>query len=286
MTNNVAFPFRRVLVLSVLASAAGALLWKAVDLQLNHAEFLKTQGDARHLRVVEIPSTRGKILDRNGEPLAISTPVDSVWANPKELAYDRGRWPELAEILSLDEDALQRLIADRLDKEFVYLKRRINPELAQAVKDLKLSGVYLQREYKRYYPTGEVAAHVVGFTNVDDEGQEGLELAYDEWLNGQDGSKRVLRDRYGEVVEEVELIESSQDGGDLMLSIDRRIQYIAYRALKSAVQQHNAQGGSVVVMDARTGEVLAMANQPAYNPNNGADRVGSRFRNPSGYRCL
>lgn len=279
MTANFAFPFRRIIVMVVMAAGVSALLWKAIDLQLNHAAFLKTQGDARHLRVVKIQSTRGRILDRNNEPLAISTPVNSVCANPKELALDRDRWPELAHLLGIDEDKLQRLIAKRIGKEFIYLKRRINPELSKQVKALKLSGVYLKREYKRFYPTGEVAAHAVGFTNVDDEGQEGLELAYDDWLQGQDGRKRVLIDRYGQVVEDVEMIESARDGADLFISIDKRIQYIAYRALKAAVKQHDALGGSVVVMDVRTGEVLAMANQPAYNPNNGAERVGDRFRN-------
>jgi cell division protein FtsI (penicillin-binding protein 3) len=273
------FNGRRLTVLLVMALAGTGLLWRAVSLQLNHKEFLQSEGDARHLRVVRITANRGKILDRNGEPLAISTPVDSVWANPHEFAAGRGRRDELAAILGVDAAHLDRLIAERLDREFVYFKRHVPPDVAAAVVDLKIPGVYLQREYRRYYPTGEVSAHVVGFTNVDDEGQEGLELAFDGALRGSHGTKRVLQDRYGQVVQDVEQIEPRRDGADLVLSIDKRIQYLAYRALKAGVRQHAASGGSVVVMDSRTGEILAMANQPSYNPNNGADRIGARFRN-------
>ncbi len=270
---------RRFVVLCVLGAAAAGLLWRALDLQLNHKEFLQTQGDARHLRVVRITATRGKILDRNGQPLAISTPVDSIWVNPRELAAERERWPVLIQRLGLDPDTLHRLIADRIDREFVYLRRHVEPRLAAEIASLHLAGVYRQREYRRYYPTGEVAAHVVGFTNVDDIGQEGLELAFDESLRGSDGSKRVVRDRFGQAVEDVEYIETPRDGSDLVLSIDRRIQYLAYRALKGAVKHNRARGGSIVLLDARTGEILAMANQPAYNPNNRAERAGDRYRN-------
>jgi len=279
VSGGAAFGTRRLLVLGLLATAATGLLARAVDLQLNQREFLERQGDARFLRVVEIPATRGKILDRNRQPLAISTPVESVWAHPRELAAERGRWPELGRVLGLDEDALHRLIARRIDREFVWLERHVTPELAERVRALRLPGIYLQPEYRRYYPAGEVTSHVVGFTNVDDVGQEGLELAYDDWLRGGDGAKRVIRDRYGRVVEEVEYIRPPEDGGDLMLSIDRRIQYLAYRALKEAVARHGALGGSVVVLDPLSGEILAMANQPAYNPNKVAERVGERSRN-------
>jgi len=270
---------RRPIVLFVLTLAVVGLAWRAIDLQLTHKDFLRHQADARHLRVVKVAATRGKIVDREGQSIAISTPVDSIWINPKQFATQRDRWSELTKLLKLDADALHRLVAKKSRKEFVYLKRHVDPEVASLVSELRMAGVYLQREYRRYYPTGEVAAHVVGFTNVDDDGQEGLELAYDDWLTGHDGAKRVLRDRYGRAIKDVEHIETRRDGVDLVLSVDKRMQYLAYRALKSGVAKSGALGGSVVLMDARTGEVLAMANQPAYNPNNRTDRVSSRYRN-------
>ena len=281
MSARTATRIRRGVVIAWLGLAAFGLMWRVVDLQLNHKEFLQNQGDARHLRVVEINATRGRVVDRNHQPLAISTPVDSVWVDPQQLTEDPERWPVLLELLELEPNYLQRLLAERVEREFVYLKRHVDPEVAKLVADLGLAGVHMQREYRRYYPTGEVAAHVVGFTNVDDVGQEGVELAFDDALRGSNGSKRVIKDRYGQIIEEVEYIKAPSDGTDLVLSLDRRIQFLAYRALKYAVQKHGALGGSVVVLDSRTGEVLAMANQPAYNPNNRADRVGARFRNRS-----
>ncbi|GMQ95795.1 MAG: peptidoglycan D,D-transpeptidase FtsI [Gammaproteobacteria bacterium] len=273
------FPGRRRLVKVLLLVITAGLLWRAVDLQHTDKDFLIGQGDARHLRVEAISAHRGKILDRNGEPLAISTPVDSVWANPRELATAPRRWRELGTLLGLDLGQLERTLAQRGEREFVYLKRQVAPELASKVEQAGVPGVYLQREYRRYYPLGEVAAHVVGFTNVDDIGQEGMELAFDERLRGVAGAQRVLRDRLGRIVEEVESIRPPKAGGDLVLSLDRRIQYLAYRALLRAVKRSKARGGSVVVLEARTGEVLAMVNQPAYNPNNSATRVSSRYRN-------
>ena len=277
--NDASFPARRLLVKVLLLVITGGLLWRAVDLQHTDKAFLKGQGDARHLRVVAIPAHRGKVLDRNGDPLAISTPVDSVWANPRELAAEPGRWPELTRLLGLDPAQLARIAKQRGKREFVYLKRHLAPQLAGKVEQAGVPGVYLQREYRRYYPLGEVAAHVVGFTNVDDIGQEGMELAFDERLRGIGGAHRVLRDRLGRIVEEVESIRLPKAGGDLVLSLDRRVQYLAYRALLGAVKRHKARGGSVVVLESRTGEVLAMVNQPAYNPNKRADRVSSRYRN-------
>jgi cell division protein FtsI (penicillin-binding protein 3) len=275
----VAYPGRRRFVLAVLALLTLALLGRALGLVLVDGEFLLTQGDARSLRTVAVPTQRGMILDRNGEPLAASTAVDSVWANPKELAAERARWPQVARALGVTPRHLEQLLAGRLEREFVYLRRHLDPGLAAQVKELGVAGVYLQREYRRYYPTGEVTGHVVGFTDVDDVGQEGIELAYDHWLRGTPGAKRVIRDGRGRIVEDVESIKPPQPGRDLYLSIDRRLQYLAYRELKAAVKEHRARGGSVVLLDARTGEVLAMVNQPAYNPNNTADRVGARFRN-------
>jgi cell division protein FtsI (penicillin-binding protein 3) len=277
--SETSFPRRRLLVRVLLLAITGGLLWRAVDLQHTDRDFLKGQGDARSLRVATIPAHRGKILDRNGEPLAISTPVDSVWANPRELAGATRRLPELGKLLGVDVATLERLVAERGGREFVYLKRHVAPQLAGKVSAAGVPGVYLQREYRRYYPLGEVSAHVVGFTNVDDIGQEGMELAFDERLRGVGGAHRVLRDRLGRIVEEVESIRPPKAGGDLVLSVDRRIQYLAYRALLGAVKRNKARGGSVVVLESRTGEVLAMVNQPAYNPNNRGDRVSARYRN-------
>ena len=242
-------------------------------------EFLQTQGQARHLRVVQVPAHRGMIVDRNGEPLAISTPVQSVWVNPGEMSSSSGDLARLAQLLELDVDHLRRLIGQRQGREFVYLRRHIAPDLAEQVTALELPGVYLQQEYRRYYPAGEVAGHLLGFTNVDDKGQEGLELAFEDWLSGEPGAKRVIMDGRRNIVENVENIRSARPGKTLKLSIDRRIQYLAYRELKAAVRKHSARSGSLVVLDSDTGEVLAMVNQPSYNPNNSDfDNDGLRTR--------
>ncbi|MGM0594727.1 MAG: peptidoglycan D,D-transpeptidase FtsI family protein [Pseudomonadota bacterium] len=263
----------------VLLLGVAALMWRMGDLNLNQRDFLQGQGDARYLRTVAIPAHRGMITDRHGEPLAISTPVESVWANPQDLAKARDRWSELARVLELDLSSLQRMLGRRKDKEFVYLRRHVNPDLAEEVMALRIPGVSLKPEYRRYYPMGEVMAHVVGFTNIDDVGQEGVELMLDEALQGIPGSKRVLKDRLGRVVENVESISAPRPGDDIQLSIDRRIQYLAYRELKAAVRRHQAKAGSAVVLDVTTGEVLAMVNQPAYNPNNRTNLSSSRLRN-------
>jgi cell division protein FtsI (penicillin-binding protein 3) len=250
-----------------------------MDLQLMHKDFLRDHGDARALRVVAIPAHRGMITDRRGEPLAVSTTVNSVWATPRNLLGAGAALNDLANLLALAPDELRRLLAERRDREFVYLKRHIDPELAARVSALGLPGVNLQREYRRYYPAGEVAAHLIGFTNIDDVGQEGIELAYDAWLRGAPGAKRVLQDRMGRVMENVENIEAPRPGQDLALSIDRRIQYLAYRELKAAVLHHQARGGSIIVLDALTGEVLALASQPSYNPNNRGGLKADSLRN-------
>ena len=273
------FPLRRALVLALLVAGAVVLAWRAVDLTFAHREFLQQQGDARVLRVTEQVAHRGVVRDRHGELLAVSTPVDTVWANPRELAHEREHWPALARLLDLDVAHIHALVAGRQDRKFVFLRRHVDPSVAARVQALGVGGVGLQREYRRYYPTGEVSAHVVGFTDVDDHGQEGLELAYEDRLRGVPGAKRVLQDRLGRVVEEVESIRPPQPGADVVASLDRRLQYGAYRALKGAVQRHRASGGSVVVLDPHTGEVLAMVNQPAYNPNDRAARTSDRIRN-------
>jgi cell division protein FtsI (penicillin-binding protein 3) len=266
-------------VLGVLLVSLAALVWRAFDLQLEESAFLRGQGEARHLRVVSVPAHRGMITDRHGEPLAISTPVDSVWANPQELVVARDRLPELAQLLGLSVDAVRQQITGRGDREFVYLRRHVAPDLAREVMALGLPGVALQREYRRYYPAGEVAGHVLGFTNVDDVGQEGIELAYDDHLRAEAGSKRVIKDRLGHVIDEVGRVRDPRPGHALRLSLDRRIQYLAYRELKAAVQKHRARSATAVVLDARTGEVLAMVNQPSFNPNNRRLLNGENYRN-------
>jgi len=218
-------------------------------------------------------ATRGLILDRNGQPLAVSTPVVSIWANPSQLLAARDRWKALAKKAGLDYEDFKDRVLRAQDREFLYLRRHLAPEAAAVILALKIPGVYGMTEYRRYYPAGEVAAHVVGFTNIDDVGQEGMELAYEERLGARQGKRKVVKDLNGRVVEDVEIIEDARPGQDLTLSIDLRIQYLAYRELAAAVQQQHAAGGSVVVLDIDTGEGLAMVNQPSFNPNN---RVGTR----------
>jgi len=238
-----------------------------VDLQIVDNAFYRAQGNERFLREIAIPTSRGMITDRNGEPLAVSSPVESLWANPQELLKNPARLPELAQALGVPADELTRKVSQRAGKEFLWLKRRINPDAAHAVLAHNIPGVFSRREFRRFYPQGEALAHVIGFTDIDDSGQEGLELAFDEWLRGTPGAKKVIRDRRGRIVENVDLVKAAQPGRDLTLSIDRRIQFLAYRELKERVQETGASSGSAVVMDIATGEVLAMANVPSFNPN-------------------
>ena len=259
---------RRYVLMGLMLTGFAVLAGRSGQLQLLDREFLQGQGDMRHLRVVQVPAHRGMIVDRNAEPLAISTPVQSVWVNPKELVASPADRSRMARLLGLSADKLQRLLGQRQDREFVYLRRHISPDRAQQVMSLDVPGVYLQQEYRRYYPAGEVAGHLLGFTNVDDAGQEGLELAYDDWLSGEPGAKRVVKDGRRHTIANIENIRSAHPGKTLRLSIDRRIQYLAYRELKAAVSKHRARSGSVVVLDNRSGEVLALVNQPSFNPNN------------------
>ena len=271
---------RRLLLVVVLLSLASAgLLAQAVDLQVVHKRFYQEQGNARFLREVPIPVSRGSIFDRNGVPLAVSTPVESIWANPGELLNHSDRLPQLARHLGIDPDELEQYLEQRSGREFVYLKRRMSPEAAHAVLALKIPGVNEQREYRRYYPLGAVTAHVLGFTNIDDHGQEGLERAYDKWLSGTAGIKRVIRDRLGHTVENVDLVRAPKPGHDLTLSIDRRIQYLAYRQLEETVRKFKAASASMVIMNPRNGEVLAMVNLPSYNPNAVGNSTASQRRN-------
>ncbi len=273
------FKGRVTLVLAFFALLASTLVARAVHLQVLDKEFLNQQADTRHLRTERISAHRGTITDRHGEPLAISTPVDSIWANPKEFAAAVDRIPELARALGVDSQMLMRRVTRSMDKEFLYLKRHLNPEQAQQVLALKLPGINVQREYRRYYPASEVTGHLVGFTNIDDEGQEGLELAFNHWLSGESGAKRVLKDRLGRSIENVASIRPPHHGKDLRTSIDLRLQYLAYRTLKSAIKSHEARSGSIVVLDVKTGEVLAMVNQPTYNPNDRSQFAAARYRN-------
>jgi cell division protein FtsI (penicillin-binding protein 3) len=273
------YRWRSAVVLGLVCLGAAGLAARAVELQLWDHGFLAKQGDDRTMRVVKIAAHRGAITDRSGEPLAISTPVDSVWVNPRELNDNIDELPKLAKALNQDPQFLARRITSNLDREFLYLVRHMPPDQAAHIKALGIPGVNLLREYRRYYPAGEVAGHVVGFTTVDDQGQEGLELDFDQLLNGEDGSKRVIQDSYGRHVENIESIRAPRPGRDLVTSIDLRIQYLAYRELKAAMQEYQAQAGSVIVLDVHTGEVLAMVNQPSYNPNDREQLKPGLYRN-------
>ena len=258
---------RLMMVGVALGLCAVTLVGRAAYVQLIDSDFYQRQGEARYLREVPIPTSRGMITDRNGEPVAVSTPVASIWANPQELLQSPERIPELARALGLPVDELTTKLTQKADKEFMYLRRRMNPDVAEQIVALKIPGVFSQREFRRFYPQGEAMAHVLGFTNIDDRGQEGLELAFDEWLRGKAGAKKVIRDRKGAIVENIDQVRPAEPGKDLTLSIDRRIQFLAMRELRNAVTVNKAAGGSIVVMDVATGEVLAMANLPTYNPN-------------------
>ncbi|MGO3057567.1 MAG: peptidoglycan D,D-transpeptidase FtsI family protein [Halomonas sp.] len=269
---------RFVFILIMVGLVTCVLIGRITLLQVIDRPFLQSQGDARTLRHEAIPAHRGMITDRNGEPLAISTPVVTLWANPQELPSDGIQRFMLAQALGMSLDDFESRVERYSSREFMYLRRQMTPEAAQRILDLRTPGVYPQREYKRYYPAGEVAAQILGVTNVDDVGQEGLELSYQPFLAGHPGQRRVIKDRRGRLVRELGVMREAQPGGDLVLSIDQRIQYMAYRELRAAVAKNDADGGVLVTMDARTGEVLAMANLPSYNPNNrtGLDPRGLR----------
>ncbi|HWG71214.1 MAG TPA: penicillin-binding transpeptidase domain-containing protein [Steroidobacteraceae bacterium] len=273
------YRWRSTVILGAVLIGAAGLVARAVELQLLDHGFLAKQGDDRSMRVAKIVAHRGAITDRNGEPLAVSTPVDSVWVDPQEINDNIDQLPKLAKALKQDQQWLARRITSNLDRNFLYLVRHMPPEQAAHVKALGIPGVYLMREYRRYYPAGEVAGHVVGFNTVDDKGQEGLELDFDQLLNGEDGAKRVIQDMYGHYVETVESIKAPRPGRDLVTSLDLRIQYLAYRELKAAIQEDRARAGSVIVIDVDTGEVLAMVNQPSFNPNDREQLKPELYRN-------
>ena len=273
------FRSRARITVAVLACVACVLLARAVQLQVLDREFLAQEGDKRYLREATMPAHRGAIVDRFGEPLAVSSPVDTVWVNPQVLAQSPDEITRLAKALGRNPQWLAQRVTSNLDRQFLYVARHMDPPDAAKVKALGIPGVELMREYKRYYPNGEVTGHVLGFTNLDEAGQEGLELAYNQSLAGIDGLKRVIKDAQGRIVGNVESIRAPRPGEDLETSIDLRIQYLAYRELKAAVKRHRARAGSVIVLDVQTGEVLAMVNQPSFNPNDRSQYEVARYRN-------
>ncbi|HET8801970.1 MAG TPA: penicillin-binding transpeptidase domain-containing protein [Marinobacter sp.] len=266
-------------VLGVFLVVVFVLAWRLVDLQVVDNEFLREQGDVRTIRVETIDAHRGVITDRYGEPLAVSTPVQTIWANPSETSPDEPRLTNLSRLLDISEAHLRQRLRDYAGREFIYVSRKIQPGLAARVMALDIPGIYSRLEYRRYYPAGEVTAHVVGITNIDQRGQEGIELAYNSWLSGESGRKRVLKDNRGRVIKDLALIREASPGHNLELSIDLRLQYLAYRELKAVVSAHNARGGTLVMLDVDTGEVLAMVNQGSYNPNDRSQLATENLRN-------
>ncbi|WP_429503689.1 peptidoglycan D,D-transpeptidase FtsI family protein [Pseudomonas sp. 2835] len=273
------YPWRFRVVIALLALMVGAIAWRIIDLQVVDRDFLKGQGDARSLRHIPIPAHRGLITDRNGEPLAVSTPVTTLWANPKEMQAAKDRWPALAAALKQNPQQLAARLEQQASKEFIYLVRGLTPEQGQVVLDLKVPGVYGIEEFRRFYPAGDVAAHMVGFTDLDDHGREGVELAYDEWLAGVPGKRQVIKDRRGRLIKDIQVTKNAKAGKTLALSIDLRLQYLATRELRNAIAEQEAKAGSLVILDVKTGEVLAMVNQPTYNPNNRRSMFPAAMRN-------
>ncbi|WP_323752607.1 peptidoglycan D,D-transpeptidase FtsI family protein [Marinobacter sp.] len=266
-------------VLGVFLLVMLGIGWRLTDLLVVDNDFLRQQGDVRTIRTESIDAHRGVVTDRHGEPLAVSTPVQTVWANPSEIDPEHPKLAVLARLLELPEGELRQRLRDYASREFIYLRRKVQPAMAKEALALGLGGIYARQEYRRYYPAGEVTAHVVGFTNIDEDGQEGIELAYNQWLEGEPGAKRVLKDRRGHVIKDLMLVRDARPGKDLELSIDLRLQYLAYRELKAVVAAHKARGGTLVMLDVSTGEVLAMVNQGSYNPNDRSQLAVENLRN-------
>ena len=267
-TGQIALPAwrSRVLFVLLLAGLAGLMI-RAVYLQGINNDFLQQKGDARYGRIVDIHAHRGMITDRHGEPLAVSTPVESVWASPADVEISQAQIAQLAQIVGLSPAEVRSKLGET-SREFVYLKRQLPPEQAAKVVKLGIPGISLQREYRRYYPGGEVTSHLIGFTDVDDNGQEGVELEMQAQLGGKAGSQQVIKDRRGFIVQDVASLRAPKAGGDVALSIDSKVQSLAFREIRQAVERNKAKSGSIVVLDAKTGEVLALANWPSYNSNN------------------
>jgi cell division protein FtsI (penicillin-binding protein 3) len=273
------FRLRAAIVLGAILLGGVGIVARAIDLQVLKHGFLAEQGAERFMRTARIPAHRGAIVDRFGEPLAVSTPVDTIWANPQELANAPEQFERLAKALNRDKAWLTRRVTSNLESQYLVLAKQLQPDDAARIKAMKIPGVYTEREYRRYYPAGEVTGHLLGFTGAEDQGQEGLELAYEQRLAGEDGAKRVIQDRMGRFVENVDSIRAPRPGEELATSIDLRIQYLAYRELKGAMREFQAKSGSVVVIDVKTGEVLAMVNMPSFNPNDRAQFDVARYRN-------
>lgn len=281
MNKTAYIAWRFYLILVLIFFVAGGLVWRVYDLAVVDQHFLRQQGDERVLRLVSTSSFRGMIVDRNGFPLAVSTPVFSIWLNPDEFYPLDEDLASLVHLTGIKRKHIVDIAKQNLarKREFVYLKRSVSPELANQVRRLNIPGIYLQQEYRRYYPEGEMTAHVIGFTNVDDNGQEAIELNYNQWLQGEKGKKWVIKDRIGRVISDLQTIQDEKPGHDLVLSIDRRLQYLAYRELLAGVMQNKAASGIAIVLDTRSGEILAMVNVPSFNPNNRKGIRSENFRN-------
>lgn len=273
--------WRKKFVLGVFLLIAFGVLIRALYLQYYMTDFLLEQGDNRFVRHVKNPAVRGTIFDRNGEPIALSTEVRSIWIDPSILSQNTHEIPKLAYFLGKPEEEIKQLVLSRQKSRFYWLKRQLPPHEAKALMALKIPGVFDQVEYKRYYPDAEITSHILGFTNIDDDGIEGLELTYQDWLKGTDTKTRILKDAKGRVIEREEVIDMDnfKESKDLTLTIDRRIQISAYRALKTGMIKHDAVAGSVIVADMKTGDILAMVNQPAGNPNRLDERRSELLKN-------
>ncbi len=266
-------------IVMLLIIAVFGVIWRMVDLMIIQRGFLLGQGDSRSLRLITIPAYRGIITDRNGSPLSVSVPIDDVWIDPKEFSPVGTQLNQLSDLTKIPADTIRDIYIANIKRQFAYIERGITPYVGAEIQALNIPGVFIDQVFRRYYPEGEITAQLLGFTNIDDQGQSGIELEFNRWLEGVPGEKEVLVDRLGHVVSDVQLIRAPQTGNNLALSIDRQIQYIAYRALKKAIKEHDASSGSVVVLNAKTGEVLAMVNQPSFNPNNRPKIQDGRFRN-------
>ncbi len=271
--------FRLGLLAVVFLFLLSALVYRMIDLTVWNRPFLLGQGEARSLRTIDIPAYRGMIMDRNGVPLAVSTPVKTVWINPKEFNISKEKLQALQKLIPFNQKNFLEQINKNKSKEFMYLSRQVAPELAKKIAALDIEGIHFREEFKRYYPESESSAHVVGFTNIDDKGLEGVELVYQDWLMGVKGSKRVIKDRTGRVIDELGMVQEPRPGNDLTLSIDRRLQYIAFQELTETVKEFDALSGTVVVLDSQNGEILAMANVPVYNPNVRGHYDANSYRN-------
>lgn len=279
MMRRLVSAWRFVFVVSVFLAAGVTLGWRLVDLHVVDQAFLNQQGEVRSTRIDPVEAHRGMLTDRKGQPLAVSTPVETIWANPRDIDADDPRIARVARVLDISEADLRRRLRTHQNRQFIYVRRKVQPELADAVMAQDVPGFHTRRDYRRYYPTGEVSAHLTGFTNIDEQGQEGIELTYNDWLSGQAGAKRVVQDNRGRVIKDLSLVREAKPGKDLALSIDLRLQYLAYRELKAVVQAHDARSGTLVMLDVDTGEVLAMVNQPSFNPNDRSQLDPRRLRN-------